>query len=151
MSGHPSNQLSGDTFTFQQDSALHLTAPETEAMWHQQDLVKWTLTTIQPGVNPAAYKTWDVVKQRVYKKKNWWSRKRLKQTWYDFEHVVVDAATDPCYDCTRSCACTGGGKYFKHMLRNERLFTWFMLTQFNAFNGYFVDNIKSYICVHMRF
>jgi len=42
-------------------------------------------------------------------------KKRLLQTWFDFEQDVIDITIDQRCDCLRSCVRVGGG-YFEHML-----------------------------------
>jgi len=41
-------------------------------------------------------------------------RKRLIQTWFDFEQVIIVAAIDQLRDGLRSCVRAGGG-HFEHM------------------------------------
>jgi len=48
-------------------------------------------------------------------------KKRLTQTWVDFEQNVIQAAIDQWRDSLRSCVRTGSG-HFEHMLRNYCLF-----------------------------
>jgi len=42
-------------------------------------------------------------------------RKRLMQTWFDFDQELIDAAVDQWRDRLRSCVRSGGG-HFGHML-----------------------------------
>jgi len=36
-------------------------------------------------------------------------RKRLMQTWFDFDQDIIDTAIDQWRDCLRLCVCAGGG------------------------------------------
>jgi len=42
-------------------------------------------------------------------------RKRLMQTWFDFDQDIIDTATDQWRDHLTSCVRAGGGN-FEHML-----------------------------------
>jgi len=41
-------------------------------------------------------------------------RKRLMQTWFDFDQDITDPAINQWRDHLRSCVCAGGGR-FEHM------------------------------------
>jgi len=72
--------------------------------------------------------------------------------WCNFEQDVIDATIDQWHDRLRSYVRAGGG-HFEHMLEmNIHLYdspeNFVKLPMyFDAFNGYFVLNITSWICV----
>lgn len=81
----------------------------------------------------------------------------LLQTSWDFEHDIIDAVIDRWHYRLRSRVHAGGG-HFKHMHWNELSLMWFIRTflilsmQFDAFNSYYVVNIKRWTCgVHKHF
>jgi len=45
-------------------------------------------------------------------------RKRLMQTWFDFDQYIIGAATHQWREGLRSCVHAGGG-HFEYMLWNE--------------------------------
>jgi len=47
-------------------------------------------------------------------------RKRLMQTWFDFDQDITDTAIDQWRDHLRSCVRAGGG-HFEHMVWHKCL------------------------------
>ena len=60
-------------------------------------------------------------------------RKRLMQTWFDFDQDIIDATIDQWRDRLRSRVHAGGG-HFEHMLWNECSFLWFFGTFYETVN-----------------
>jgi len=96
---------------------------------------------------------WAIMQQRMYETNNiddlW---KRLMQTWFDFKQDVIDSTIGQwdhvCVlmaDTMNTCSEVNDHLYdlSEHFVK--------LSVSFEAFNGYFVISVKSWVCVYLHF
>ena len=89
-------QVSGDYFTFQQDSAPAHRARETIALLSREtpDFISPQLwPPNSPDLNPVDYQIWSVLEERVYRTRICdinRLRVRLIEEWQLLDHVIID-------------------------------------------------------------
>ena len=114
-------ELSGDYFTFQQDSAPAHRARETVELLSREtpDFITPLLwPPNSPDLNPIDYKVWSVLQERVYRSqirdvKH--LKSRLVEEWSLFSQNIVDAAIRQWSVRLRACVKADGG-HFEHQL-----------------------------------
>lgn len=114
-------RVSGDFFTFQQDSAPAHRARETIALLSQEtpDFISPQLwPPNSPDLNPVDYHIWSVLEERVYRTRIRdidHLRTRLIEEWQLFDHMIIDRAIKQWRPRLRSCVREEGG-HFEHKL-----------------------------------
>jgi len=114
-------ELSGDYFTFQQDSAPAHRARETVELLTREtpDFITPLLwPPNSPDLNPVDYKVWSVLQERVYRSKIrdvQHLKERLVEEWSLFSQNIVDAAVKQWRVRLRACVKANGG-HFEHQL-----------------------------------
>ena len=113
--------VSGEFFTFQQDSAPAHRAHDTVRFLEQAtpafigpDL--WPPNS--PDLNPVDYKIWSVVQQRVYQSRVHNTeelKRRLLQVWHNIDQNIIDNAIDEWRRRLHACVRANGG-HFEQML-----------------------------------
>jgi hypothetical protein len=114
-------ELSGDYFTFQQDSAPAHRAKETVELLSREtpDFItplQWPPNS--PDLNPVDYKVWSVLQERVYRSQIRdveHLKVRLVEEWRLFSQNIVDAAVKQWRVRLRACVKADGG-HFEHQL-----------------------------------
>jgi len=99
-------QVAGDTFVFQQDSALAHRARDTVQLLQREMPDLWPPNS--PDLNPVDYKIWGVMQQRVYESRiNSVDelKQRLHSVWHGVQQHIIDLAVSQwrqeLYACTR--------------------------------------------------
>ena len=114
-------ELSGEFFTFQQDSAPAHRAKETVALLDQEtpDFITPLLwPPNSPDLNPVDYKVWAVLQERVYRSRIRDVRhlkERLVEEWQQFDQSIVDRAVKQWRLRLKQCVKADGG-HFEHQL-----------------------------------
>ena len=114
-------ELSGDVFTFQQDSAPAHRAKETVELLSREtpDFITPLLwPPNSPDLNPVDYKVWSVLQERVYRgriRDVEHLKVRLVEEWSLFSQNIVDAAVRQRSVRLRACVNAEGG-HFEHQL-----------------------------------
>jgi len=114
-------ELSGDYFTFQQDSAPAHRARETVELLSREtpDFITPLLwPPNSPDLNPVDYKVWSVLQERVYRgriRDVEHLKVRLVEEWSLFSQNIVDAAVKQWRVRLRACVKADGG-HFEHQL-----------------------------------
>ena len=114
-------ELSGDYFTFQQDSAPAHRARETVELLSREtpDFITPLLwPPNSPDLNPVDYKVWSVLQERVYRshiRDVQHLKVRLLEEWSLFSQNIVDAAVKQWRVRLRACVKADGG-HFEHQL-----------------------------------
>lgn len=114
-------EVSGDYFTFQQDSAPAHRARETVELLTREtpDFITPLLwPPNSPDLNPVDYKVWSVLQDRVYRtqiKDVEHLKKRLMEEWSLFSQSIIDAAVKQWRVRLRACVEAEGG-HFEHKL-----------------------------------
>jgi len=114
-------EISGDYFTFQQDSAPAHRARETVELLSRKtpDFITPLLwPPNSPDLNPVDYKIWSVLQERVYRGKIRdveHLKVRLVEEWSLFSQNIVDAAVKQWRVRLRACVNADGG-HFEHQL-----------------------------------
>jgi len=114
-------EISGDNFIFQQDSAPAHRARDTIALLHREmsDFIspdQWPPNS--PGMNPVDYKIWAVLQERVYEKRvNDVDElcQRLLSVWHSTGQNVIDEAIDQWRARLTACVRAKGG-HFEHLM-----------------------------------
>ena len=115
-------KMSGDCFTFQQDSAPAHRARETVELLTREtpDFIPPTLwPPNSPDLNPVDYKVWSVLQERVYRSRIRdvdHLRERLLEEWNRFDQRLIDKAVKQWHERLRSCVCADSG-HFEHQLQ----------------------------------
>lgn len=115
-------KMSGDCFTFQQDSAPAHRARETVALLTREipDFIPPTLwPPNSPDLNPVDYKVWSVLQERVYRSRIRdvdHLRERLLEEWSCFDQRIIDKAVKQWRVRLRACVRADGG-HFEHQLQ----------------------------------
>ena len=115
-------KMSGDCFTFQQDSAPAHRASETVALLTREtpDFIPPTLwPPNSPDLNPVDYKVWSVLQERVYRSRIRdvdHLRERLLEEWSCFDQRIIDKAVKQWRVRLRACVRADGG-HFEHQLQ----------------------------------
>jgi hypothetical protein len=113
--------MSGDFFTFQQDSAPAHRARETVALLSREvpDFIPPQLwPPNSPDLNPVDYHIWSALEERVYRSRIRdvdQLRARLVEEWQLFDQNIVDRAIKQWRPRLRSCVREQGG-HFEHQL-----------------------------------
>ena len=114
-------ELTGEFFTFQQDSAPAHRAKETVALLDQEtpDFITPLLwPPNSPDLNPVDYKVWGVLQERVYRSRIRDVRhlkERLVEEWQQFDQSIVDRAVKQWRLRLKQCVKADGG-HFEHQL-----------------------------------
>jgi len=114
-------RVSGDMFTFQQDSAPAHRARETIGLLQREtpDFISPNLwPPNSPDLNPVDYMVWGVMQRRVYQTRvnNVDELKeRLIAVWSDFQQDIIDTAIDQWRKRLQACVRANGG-HFEHLL-----------------------------------
>ena len=114
-------ELSGDYFTFQQDSAPAHRARETVELLTREtpDFITPLLwPPNSPDLNPVDYKVWSVLQERVYRspiRDVQHLKMRLVEEWSQFSQNIVDAAVRQWRVRLRACVKADGG-HFEYQL-----------------------------------
>jgi len=114
-------ELSGDYFTFQQDSAPAHRARETVELLSREtpDFITPLLwPPNSPDLNPVDYKVWSVLQERVYRgriRDVEHLKVRLVEEWSLFSQNIVDAAVKQWRVRLRACVKADGG-HFEYQL-----------------------------------
>ena len=114
-------ELSGDYFTFQQDSAPAHRARETVELLTREtpDFITPLLwPPNSPDLNPVDYKVWSVLQERVYRspiRDVQHLKMRLVEEWSQFSQNIVDAAVRQWRAQLRACVKADGG-HFEYQL-----------------------------------
>ena len=112
-------EVSGDYFTFQQDSAPAHRARETVELLTREtpDFITPLLwPPNNPDLNLVDYKVWSVLQDRVYRtqiKDVEHLKKRLMEEWSLFSQSIIDAAVKQWRVRLRACVEAEGG-HFEH-------------------------------------
>lgn len=115
-------EMSGDCFTFQQDSAPAHRARETVELLTREtpDFIPPTLwPPNSPDLNPVDYKVWSVLQERVYRSRIRdvdHLRERLLEEWSCFDQRIIDKAVKQWRVRLRACVHADGG-HFEHQLQ----------------------------------
>ena len=113
--------MSGDFFTFQQDSALADRAGETVALLSAEtpDFISpqdWPPNS--PDLNPVDYAIWGILQERVYLSQIRdidHLKERLIKEWRRFDQNIVYRAVNQWCDRLRKCVRAKGG-HFEHLI-----------------------------------
>ena len=114
-------EISGEHFTFQQDSAPAHRARETVELLRQEtpDFISpflWPPNS--PDLNPVDYSIWSVLQERVYRTQInnvTQLKERLIKEWRSFDQRIVDRAVKQWRIRLRACIREKGG-HFEHQL-----------------------------------
>ena len=115
-------KMSGDCFTFQQDSAPAHRARETVALLTREtpDFIPPTLwPPNSPDLNHVDYKVWSVLQERVYRSRIRdvdHLRERLLEDWSCFDQRIIDKAVKQWRVRLRAYVHADGG-HFEHQLQ----------------------------------
>ena len=114
--------VSGDFFTFQQDSApahrarvmVVLLSAETPDFISPLD---WTPNS--PDLNPVDYAIWGIMQERVYDRCQIRDvdhlKERLIEEWRRFDQNIIDRAVNQWRDRLHNCVRAKGG-HFEHLI-----------------------------------
>ena len=113
--------VSGDFFTFQQDSAPAHRARETVALLSAEtpDFISpqdWPPNS--PDLNPVDYAIWGILQERVYRcqiRDVDHLKERLIEEWRRFDQNIIDRAVNQWRDRLRKCVRAKGG-HFEHLI-----------------------------------
>ena len=114
-------EMSGDCFTFQQDSAPAHRARETVALLTREtpDFIPPTLwPPNSPDLNPVDYKVWSVLQERVYRSRIRdvdHLKERLLEEWSLFDQRIIDKAVKQWRERLRACVRADGGHFEHHL------------------------------------
>ena len=114
-------ELSGDFFTFQQDSAPAHRARETVELLSREmpDFITPLLwPPNSPNLNPVDYKIWSVLQERVYCGRIHdveHLKTRLVEEWSLFSQNIIDVTVKQWRVRLRACVKANGG-HFEHQL-----------------------------------
>lgn len=115
-------EISGEFFTFQQDSAPAHRARETVELLQRStpDFISPLLwPPNSPDLNPVDYKIWSVLQERVYRSRIrdvCHLKKRLVEEWSQFDQSIVDRALKEWRVRLKACVNAVGG-HFEHKLQ----------------------------------
>ena len=112
-------EISGEFFTFQQDSAPAHRARETVELLQRStpDFISPLLwLPNSPDLNPVDYKIWSILQERVYRSRIRnvsHLKERLVEEWSQFDQSIVDCALKEWRVRLKACVNAAGG-YFEH-------------------------------------
>ena len=119
-------EISGEFFTFQQDSAPAHRARKTVVLLQRStpDFISPLLwPPNSPDLNPVDYKIWSILQEWVYRDQMWdvsHLTEGLAEEWSQFDQSIVDCALKEWQVRLKACVNAVGG-HFKHMLQQLQL------------------------------